>query len=233
MQINSYFTRNPDGTLSFTRTQASDFARHVANDYNPIHDVDAKRFCVPGDLLFAVTLARIGLCQKMQVTFADMVTDGLELQFPDARAAAFTITDQNQKNYLTIACQGDHCDTPARIENLTRAYVEFSGKTFPHILVPLWQAQGVMINPERPLVIYESMAIDLDHFDFSDLRLELSETALEVNGKRGNVTLGFTLWCGARQVGRGEKRMLLSGLREYEQGAVDGLVDFYNNRKPG
>ena len=39
--------------FSFTRKQASDFAKQVASDFNPIHDEDAKRFCVPGDLLFS------------------------------------------------------------------------------------------------------------------------------------------------------------------------------------
>lgn len=231
MHIHSFYTTNDNGTLSFSRSQASDFARNVADDFNPIHDVDAKRFCVPGDLLFAVTLARTGLNQKVQVTFADMVTDGIDLNFPVEPAASFTITDQQQKNYLTITRAGNHTSDEATINSLIRAYVEFSGKTFPHILVPLWKTKEVMINPDRPLVIYESMAIDLDHFDFTDLRLELSETSLDVNGKRGNVVLGFTLYDADNIVGRGEKRMVLSGLREYEQAAVDGLIDFYNNRK--
>jgi len=38
--------------ISFTRQQASDFAKQVADDFNPLHNVEAKRFCVPGDLLF-------------------------------------------------------------------------------------------------------------------------------------------------------------------------------------
>lgn len=231
MQIDNYYTRNANGTLSFTREQASHFARDVADDFNPIHDVDAKRFCVPGDLLFAVTLSRIGLSQKMQVSFADMVTQGVELNIPEAQTDTLSVTDQQEKNYLTIACQGNHTSNKLQIEGLTKAYVEFSGKTFPHILVPLWAEQGVMINPDRPLVIYESMSIDLDHFDFQTLSLKLANTHLDVNGKRGNVTLGFTLFNNDQQVGRGEKKMVLSGLRPYEQGAIDGLIDFYNNRK--
>ena len=35
-----------------SRQQASDFAKNIADDFNPIHDVQTKRFCVPGDLLF-------------------------------------------------------------------------------------------------------------------------------------------------------------------------------------
>ncbi len=36
----------------------------VVDDFNPIHDEDNKRFCVPGDLLFSVLLANVGLSQK-------------------------------------------------------------------------------------------------------------------------------------------------------------------------
>ena len=35
--------------LSFTRQQASDFAKSVAGDFNTLHDIDSKRFCVPGE----------------------------------------------------------------------------------------------------------------------------------------------------------------------------------------
>ena len=55
MNIEKYY--NLDGPkLSFTRRQGSDFAKTVAGDFNPLHDVDAKRFCIPGDLLFAVII---------------------------------------------------------------------------------------------------------------------------------------------------------------------------------
>lgn len=232
MQIEKFYTANNNNFLNFSREQASRFAKEVANDFNPIHDLDAKRFCVPGDLLFSVALTRIGLCQKVRVNFADMVTDGVELQFPEQTDQALTVTDSSGKTYMTIQCEGGHTSNRQVIESLLRAYVEFSGTTFPHILVPLWKAQGVMINPTRPLVIYESMAIDLDHLNLQDVSLELAETSLEVNGKRGNVRLCFNLLSNGEIAGRGEKRMVLSGLREYDQAAIDGLVDFYNNRKP-
>ena len=41
--------------------QASRFAKGVAGDYNPIHNPDARRFCVPGDLLFTLVLVKFGL----------------------------------------------------------------------------------------------------------------------------------------------------------------------------
>lgn len=216
--------------ITFSREQASAFAKQIANDFNPIHDIDAKRFCVPGDLLFAIALSRIGLSQKMTVKFADMVADGIELNFPSS-GDDLAITDSNGKTYLTISRSGEKTTDDQLIADLTRNYVEFSGKTFPHILVPLWQAQNVMINPARPLVIYESMSIDLDRLDIISPTLELADSQLTVDGKRGNVRLAFNLIDAGEIVGRGEKHMVLSGLREYDQPTIDELVAFYNNRK--
>lgn len=235
MQI-AHFYSEQNGKISFTRQQASDFAKQVANDFNPIHDTDAKRFCVPGDLLFSVALSKIGLSQRMQVTFADMVTDGIDLTFPQAAEAvdgdkAFSIDDDNGKTYLKIERSGETTQDTRLIQDLTQRYVEFSGQTFPHILVPLWQQHNVMINPARPLVIYESMSIDLDNLDFTAPQLEVTESSLDVQGKRGNVTLAFCLRANGQVVGRGEKKMVLSGLREFDQAAVDGVVEYYNDRK--
>ena len=47
--------------VQFTRQQGSGFAKEIADDFNPLHDPDAKLFCVPGDLLFAIALAKYGL----------------------------------------------------------------------------------------------------------------------------------------------------------------------------
>jgi len=68
------FYKRVDDKVSFTREQASSFAKSVASDFNPIHDVTAKRFCVPGDLLFAVALTELGACQSMRFEFESMVT---------------------------------------------------------------------------------------------------------------------------------------------------------------
>ena len=79
MFIEQYFSE-PQGRVCFTREQASDFAKRVADDFNPLHDVDAKRFCVPGDLLFAVILSKYGISRHMQFVFSGMVVDGVELR---------------------------------------------------------------------------------------------------------------------------------------------------------
>ena len=92
--------------LSVDREQASHFAKSIAGDFNPLHDTEAKRFCVPGDLLFAVTLNELGLSQSMQFSFDSMVTDQSLLSLPQALSAEFSILDQNNKPQLTIRSAG-------------------------------------------------------------------------------------------------------------------------------
>ena len=73
MIIDQYFSE-PNGRICFTREQGSNFAKQMANDFNPLHDADAKRFCIPGDLLFAIILAKYGINQHMQFIFSGMET---------------------------------------------------------------------------------------------------------------------------------------------------------------
>ncbi|WP_448565596.1 DUF3581 family protein [Thalassotalea ganghwensis] len=217
--------------ISFTRQQASDFAKKVANDFNPLHDVDAKRFCVPGDLLFALILEKSGLSQQMTFNFSGMVTDGVALNFPDdIRDCAF-ISDDNGKEYLSVQASGKKTTNANTIAALTKAYVEFSGQTFPHILVKLMQDQQVMINPSRPMVMYESMAIEIESLDFDSIELSLAKTTLSIEGKRGIADLSFNLISQGETIGHGKKHMILSGLRPYEQSVIDEIVELYNNKK--
>jgi hypothetical protein len=109
--------------------------------------------------------------------------------------------------------------------------VAFSGHTFPHILVPLWHKQGVMINPARPMVIYQSMHLQFNRLDINTLQLAPTGNTMTVDGKRGQVKVTFEFKDGGAVVGRGEKCLVLSGLRDYDQAAVDGVVAYYDERK--
>ena len=229
IHIENYAAETEDGTR-ISRQQASDFAKQIADDFNPIHDVEAKRFCVPGDLLFALALSKYGLSQRMSFTFSDMVSDGIALQFPSA-ANKITVSDKNGKEYLHIEREGDVSIDQSLIQNFTRAYVAFSGHNFPHILIPLMAKYDVMINTDRPLVMYQGMTIDLDDLDCMQPTLELSNSSLDIDRKRGNVLLEFNLMEGGKIIGRGEKRLILSGLRPYEQGRIDLLIEEHNARK--
>jgi len=229
MFIDNYFSEQ-NGNISFTREQGSNFAKRIADDFNPLHDADAKRFCIPGDLLFSIILSKYGLSQHMEFVFSGMVVEGVELVLPEpAGELHFNGTDDRQ--YLNIVRRGDNSTDEAMIAHLVRDYVEFSGHTFPHILVPLLAEQNVMINPARPMVIYESMTIDLDTLDIKAPSLEIDHNELEINGKRGTVLLAFNLTDSGKVIGRGKKRMLLSGLREYDKAASETAVASYNQRK--
>ncbi|EDQ02660.1 DUF3581 family protein, partial [Shewanella benthica] len=86
-----------------------------------------------------------------------------------------------------------------------------------------------MINPARPLVIYESMSFDLTTLDFEQVTLSLVDQALKIDGKRGDVTLKFELHSGDKLVGTGIKTLVMSGLRPYDAELVKGMVDNYES----
>lgn len=230
MQLDQFFSRQ-DSNVLVSRQQASDFAKNIAGDFNPLHDVDAKRFCVPGDLLFALGLHHYGLSQEMRFSFGGMVSDNIPLAFPASDANSLVIAGENGKEYLSIERSGNNNDDQVMIGQLTEEYVKFSGQTFPHILVPLMEEQGVMINPDRPLVIYERMAIKMDRLDVQNPSLELDKTAITVNGKRGNVSIQFLVKSNDQVVGHGEKNIVMSGLRAFDQEKIDALVAWYDQRK--
>jgi hypothetical protein len=223
---------NLDGArLSFTRQQASDFAKSVAGDFNILHDVDSKRFCVPGDLLFSVIIHHYGLRQTMGFSFSGMVGDEVSLILPKVNAREISIYDENDKKYLDVSSDGTHSRNPELINSLTRNYVAFSGDTFPHVLVPLMRENNVMINTERPLVIYDHMRISLDTLDIDSVELKMTDSKFRLYGKRGDVALNYDISCNDEVVGRGQKKMVLSGLREYDQGKIDALVETFSGLK--
>ncbi|WP_108944526.1 DUF3581 domain-containing protein [Shewanella halifaxensis] len=230
MFLSNYFKKE-NQSVTITPAQASDFAKSIAQDFNPIHDEGAKRFCVPGDLLFALVLNQYGLSQKMTFNFAGMVGDGVQLQFPDDVAEDFDIRDSKDKCYLEVHRSGDvrHCDS--QIESFIRKYVAFSGLNFMHILVPMMKQHQVMINPARPLVIYESMSFDLTTLDFIEVSLKLVKQDLQIEGKRGDVTLTFELLSGDTIVGTGVKTLVMSGLRPYEEESALQMCDAYESRR--
>ncbi|TNF88528.1 MAG: DUF3581 family protein, partial [Gammaproteobacteria bacterium] len=106
--------------LSFTRVQASNFAKTVAGDFNSIHDVDSKRFCVPGDLLFSVIIHHYGLRQTMGFSFSGMVGDDVTLILPKVNAREISIYDENDKKYLDVSTNGKQSHSDQLIDSLTR-----------------------------------------------------------------------------------------------------------------
>ena len=229
MNIENYFEKKGD-LIAFTREQASTFAKREAGDFNPIHDVDARRFCIPGDLLFSVVLRSIGLYQSMSFEFLQLVTDTHQLQI-ERDGDKFYLRDESGRAYLEVSVAGEFTDRQEPVVDLSRAYIEFSGITFPYLLVDLLQQNEVMINPARPLVMYKSMAFTLDSFAGSTMTLDYSGGSLSADGKKGDVVLPFGIRGGDREIGKGSKKMLLGGLRPYDELLMDALVADYNTIK--
>lgn len=226
MDLNKYINRE-EQNFFFTQQQGSDFAKKVAGDFNPIHDVGSKKFIVPGDLLFSILLQQFGLHKKMQFNFSGMVRDNTRLHFTPIVDDKIGLLDAKDKEYMSCQVNGDKASDEQLVSDFTRAYVSFSAKAFPHLLVPLMKEKKVMINVARPLVIYESMSIELDQLDISQVQLELNNTRLDVTGKRGRACLQFDIISADKKVGCGKKYMLLTALREYNQGLIDRMINEY------
>lgn len=248
LNIADYFSEKPEG-VAFTEAQASRFAKAVAGDFNPIHDIGAKRFCVPGDLLFAVLLNRYGIYQQLHVDLLSLVGADKLVKLPDSlkvlpagelgkpvddeSAAINVIADADDKAILSIGVGGRHTDDSVFVTALVEQYVQFSGKTFPDILVALMRKEGVMINPSRPLVIYKDMSLQLNEFELTDsssadLTLTLADASMSVDGKKGAAKLQFDILAGGEKIGQGVKNMVLGGFREYDESAMADIVDQYN-----
>ena len=225
------FYSGPNQYTEITATQGSLFAKEIANDFNPLHDVEAKRFCVPGDLLFAIVLEKYGLSKKMTFTFTGMLGHDITLDFPETDGAQFDINGSNNKTILKVERSGETSTNQAMIDALIRDYVAFSGHNFPYVLVPLMKKQKGMINLSRPLVMYDSMCLEFKHLNFTHPKVEMLEPELSVNGKRGDAHLHFQIKSDDEVVGTGFKKIVISGIREYEEGPMQDFVDNYLARK--
>lgn len=238
MNLDQFQTRDGRG-LSYSQQQASRFAKQVAGDFNPLHDIDSRRFCVPGDLLFVTLLSEYGVATRTDVEFSNMVDDQMRFELPAQVDDTFELVDSKGKSCLSLSLQGHRERDEAFISSLLQSYVKFSGKTFPDILVMLMKDNNVMINPARPLVIYKSMRVNLNDnaaavlakSDDKELQLKLASTDMLIEGKKATATLNFELSVGDTKVGDGNKIMLLGGLREYDQEAIDAIVSQYNTWK--
>jgi len=230
MFLNPFFNAN-ENSISISADQASQFAKQVANDFNPIHDPDAKRFCVPGDLLFSMILAKYGLHESMTFNFEGMMGKDVPLIFPESIDEPFSVQDEKGKSYVSVKASGESKQDIAQIEAFVRAYVAFSGHNFVEVLVPLMKEHQLMINPARPLVVYEKMSVEIENFDFNEVQLVLDKAELTVNGKRGDVLLSFSLFDGDKLIGKGQKSLIMSALRAYEEEGIQAMLDQYNGSK--
>lgn len=231
MFLKEFYSGSND-SINITAEQGSLFAKDIANDFNPLHDIESKRFCVPGDLLFALVLHKYGVNKEMNFTFAGMLGQGdVTLDFPETEESQFDIVGSNGKTILKVERKGEKTQNDLTVNAIIRNYVAFSGHNFPYVLVPLMAEQNVMINISRPFVIYDSMTLAFDHMDFSDPVVEMLDPELRVNGKRADAYFKFQIKSGDRIVGKGFKKIVISGVREYEEQPMQEFVDNYLARK--
>lgn len=216
--------------LNITRKQGSDFAKSIARDFNPLHDEDNSRFCVPGDLLFSIMLTQFGISRSMSFDFQGMIAGRAPFYF-ELNENEVVAKNETDKPLITLHHSGEVTKNEVFIEGLIRSYVAFSGKTFPHILVELMQKEQKMINTKRPMVIYDSMKLVFDRFTETAPNVKLNHCQFEVSGKRGMVTMNFDLISDNKSIGKGEKQIIMSGLRDYDQSAIDELVSTYDKKR--
>ncbi|MDI9244755.1 DUF3581 family protein [Marinobacter sp. CHS3-4] len=217
-----------NGKVVIDAHQGSRFAKEVAGDFNPIHNPDARRFCVPGDLLFALLLSHFGLYRNMTFHFRSLLGDSVPLTLKEDEDGLIRVYDDSGKIYIEVERSGESTKDQDLIESLTKCYVAASGKNFPHTLKPLMEKNGLMFNPDRPMVMYQSMSLQLETLDISNPALELGNASLTAEGKRGNVALDYQLVSNGQITGHVSKKLVVSGLREYDADAMDEVVEqFY------
>jgi len=73
------------------------------------------------------------------------------------------------------------------------------------------------------------MKLSFDRFSEVAPEVELQDCHFDVTGKRGMVTMNFDLRAEGASIGSGEKQIIMSGLRPYQQEDIDHLVDAYNS----
>lgn len=231
MFLSPYYSQQ-DKQIVISAEQASTFAKKECHDFNPIHDPENKRFCVPGDLLFSLALQEYGVSESMSFTFTNMVGDNMPLQFPKTDAKEIVVTNAQGKSVLEISRSGNVSNDPQLIESIIKNYVVFSGQNFPTLLMPLMKKHQVMFNPARPLVMYNNMNFEFDSLTLTNpLKVELADSKLEVEPKRANNFLHFDIYDGEKVIGRGVKTMVVAGLKPYDHEPITAFAENYLARR--
>ncbi len=231
MLLEPYYTKRGN-VISISAEQASSFAKQQCHDFNPIHDPDNKRFCVPGDLLFSLALNEYGISESMSFTFTNMVGADMGLIFPDIDGEHIVISNEQGKSVLEISRQGSSSHDPELIGSLIKNYVLFSGQNFPTLLMPLMKKHNVMFNPARPLVMYNSMSFEFDTLALNNpVNVKLADSVFEVQPKRADNFLHFDIADGEQRIGRGIKKLVVAGLKPYEHESITAFSDAYEARR--
>ena len=75
------------------------------------------------------------------------------------------------------------------------------------------------------------MKLSFISFTESAPEVVLKGSKFDVKGKRGLVTMEFDLRADGESIGSGEKQIIMSGLRPYEQAGIDLLIEIYDKAR--
>ena len=135
--LSQFYQAKNDQELLINSEQASAFAKQIAGDYNPIHDPDSRRFCVPGDLLFAIALDKYGLNSKMAFQFLSLIGADSVLSYPELDTGVveheIEVVNDKGKPVLGLQFSGQSTKEGAKLEQVLRQYVPVS---YTHLTLP-------------------------------------------------------------------------------------------------
>ena len=230
MFLDSFYNEDKDYAW-ISPEQSSKFAKEICADFNPIHDPGAKRFCVPGDLLFALVLKKYGLSQKMRFNFLGMAKAKTKLHLPISESNFFAVKDQHGSVLMEVERSGETTRNSELIEAMIKCYVSFSGQNFPDILMPILKEHSIMFNPKRPLVVYDSMSFELRNLSLENLQLEMIAADLDNAGNRATQFVDFNFHSTNKHIGSGVKKVVIGGLVPYNEAQIQSFAQSYESRR--
>ncbi len=81
------------------------------------------------------------------------------------------------------------------------------------------------------MVIYERMSFELERINLQQPEMAAIPAEFTVKGKRGIANLNFVIKENGQTVGNGFKRLLVSGLKPYDEAAANALAQSYLDSK--
>ncbi len=73
--------------------------------------------------------------------------------------------------------------------------------------------------------------MSLYSLEIDSVERALRDCSFRLYGKRGDIALNYDLCCNGERVGKSQTKMVLSGLREYQQSKIDEFIERYNHHK--
>lgn len=212
----------------FIPTACSAYARNVAKDFNPIHSHLAKKYCVPGDLIFALITEMHGAHNYMRVDFLNRVGAECKLFF-DTKRIALALLDVDKKLYAELATAGDKSVCPKRLKTVSNVVVSCTSGYFPYKLIDNLREENVMLSIRRSMVMLKSIEVELRNIhSASSLVAKYQSSGLELSGKRGEVKVYFQLFDDdGISVGFVTKTVLIIGIEKFNDKASKQYLDDY------